>query len=638
MKPKFHLWLGISLSVLLCGIFLYVLIIYSQPMENETYDLSVVKELNEVESVDTCEELGWAVYIQTGETVTPLAFDGLGCFEGLPELGQTFYFSRVMQEELDAPTIQLNASNRNFSLFLDGVLIYTDCPEQDNRIGYLTLPMREWERKENVAVSLPEGYLGKTLTIAQSTPLYVDAPRMATRVIPAGVTLYCAYAYESALIAESFTTACTGAACYLFGLLLIALFIRRLFLGEFDWGMLFLALAVFLSMNVQIYNTSYSLQYFGIPVLISRAMLCQLAMIGVTLAFLSTQAPRLRAVCWGMAAIYAAASVLFILLGRSHPIGSNLFSLFVWHAYEVAGGLFIPIMLILSWFFRRKSDFFRYFAPLSLVGVLLYMGIQLLLPSRIEFITSLAQALKGKGLHRLSYHISVIMMLVSLAIVEVQALRREINLRTERRLMLEMSVMTQHRYQNLLRHNEEIMMLRHDMNRHFQILRQITADEKTAAYLDDLLGKNEKIRPFIQSGNDLLDTILCGRLSPAMDEGIRVELVRTDAPDTLPMTDADLCSLIMNLMDNAIAAARTAPNPMIKLDLHQKSGFFVFVCENSMSPAHAPAEKEKAVPKHGLGLKIVRQIAERYGLLLTMEEGEGSHKVSIAISLPQFSK
>ena len=114
------------------------------------------------------------------------------------------------------------------------------------------------------------------------------------------------------------------------------------------------------------------------------------------------------------------------------------------------------------------------------------------------------------------------------------------------------------------------MMLRHDMVKHFRVLRQTVTDEKSAAYLDELIGENEKIRPVVQSGNEMLDVILNSKLSAAADAGIAVELARTQAPDKLPLTDAELCSLIMNLLDNAVEAASAAgvKRRYIKLDMH----------------------------------------------------------------------
>lgn len=134
--------------------------------------------------------------------------------------------------------------------------------------------------------------------------------------------------------------------------------------------------------------------------------------------------------------------------------------------------------------------------------------------------------------------------------------------------------------------------------------------------------------------------VLSSRLSIAIDEGLQVEIVRAKTPETLPMSDADLCSLTMNPIDNVIEAARKsgAEHPWLKLDLHVKNNFFVFTCENSTDMSAIPAEKEETVPKHGLGLKIVRQIAERYDALLQTESAAETYKVSLALPLTQPSR
>lgn len=49
------------------------------------------------------------------------------------KLGRTFYFSRVLSEDVDSPTLRLDATISSVAVFLDGALIYTDCPELDNR-------------------------------------------------------------------------------------------------------------------------------------------------------------------------------------------------------------------------------------------------------------------------------------------------------------------------------------------------------------------------------------------------------------------------------------------------------------------------------------------------------------------------
>lgn len=225
-----------------------------------------------------------------------------------------------------------------------------------------------------------------------------------------------------------------------------------------------------------------------------------------------------------------------------------------------------------------------------------------------------------------------IMTAAALATALAEAARREITRRTEARLLAQRGELAQSSYEVLRRQHEQVMMLRHDMVKHFQVLRQTVTDEKAAAYLDELIGENEKIRPVIQSGNEMLDVILNGKLSAAADAGIAVELVRTQAPDKLPLTDAELCSLVMNLLDNAIegAAAPGVERPYIKLDCCVKEHFFAISCKNSTTVEHI--QKETA-PGHGLGLKIIKQIVARYDDLLETEYGTDYYRVNLAIPL-----
>ncbi|MEI3219966.1 MAG: GHKL domain-containing protein [Lachnoclostridium sp.] len=85
----------------------------------------------------------------------------------------------------------------------------------------------------------------------------------------------------------------------------------------------------------------------------------------------------------------------------------------------------------------------------------------------------------------------------------------------------------------------------------------------------------------VQSRNRTLDILLNAKLGEAAEKGIAVEILQADAPESLPLTDAELCALMMNLLDNAIRAASLWKNRSSVWILHQKDGFFVFVCENA---------------------------------------------------------
>ena len=133
----------------------------------------------------------------------------------------------------------------------------------------------------------------------------------------------------------------------------------------------------------------------------------------------------------------------------------------------------------------------------------------------------------------------------------------------------------------------------------------------------------------------MLDTILNGRLSAAIDAGVRVEIVKAEAPAKLPLTDADLCSLVLNLVDNAVAAAAAsgAMEPFLRLNIHVKGNFLAFVCENSAAQAAEVPAKKQTVPKHGLGLKIIRNITQRYEGMIDTEFEANAYRVRVVLPL-----
>ena len=214
----------------------------------------------------------------------------------------------------------------------------------------------------------------------------------------------------------------------------------------------------------------------------------------------------------------------------------------------------------------------------------------------------------------------------------VHAVQREIARRAELRSMAERERMALESYENMARQHREILMLRHDMKRHLAALRGMVSELRAVEYIDELTGEAEGIPGVVDTGNAMLDILLDSRLKDAQDAGIELELDRLQAPEQLPLTDAELSSLILNILDNAIAAA-TAPGvgkPWIRLDCHVKNDFFVFSCENSAAAGWM--EKEPA-ENHGLGKKIIERIVSRHGSLLRAEAGADSYRVTLAIPL-----
>lgn len=626
-RTLFHVFaLGICLA--LCLLFGCVLFVYTVPMQDASYDLSLIWEGEAPPEDWQYDQKGWTVFTQEEEQQTILTADGMGGFTGLQKPGQTFYFSRALSETLSSPTLRLDASNRGMAVFLDGELLYTDCPELDNRIGYLTLPMLDWDRIEYIVISLPPDYHGKTLTVAQATRLGErQEPKADPVVWPCSVQLYCGYSYESELISESFQTAIPATLCFGAGVLLLSAFLWQLFSGKPDCGLPFLALTTFLWSARQIAMSGFTYHYFGdLPV--DVADLSRLCSLTVLLLFLTSRLTGKRRIFF--AALTALLGIL-TLPAAVPDINSRVG--FTWQSIPEQIGFYAltGVLICIGWEWKRKHMFSRFFCPALLAGLAVSTACILAVPTlRREVGQQLVLGAYGYFLWKLM----ALTMAAAVFATLMEWIMKEINRRAETALLAQQYEIAQSGFENLRRHQEEVMMLRHDMKKHLTFLRQNVSDKGAVQYLDRLIGQQQALSPVVQSRNQALDIILSAKLGEAAAKGVTVEVVQSDAPKSLPLSDTELCALMMNLLDNAIHAAGKTEKPFLRLDMHQKDGFFVFVCENAAVPE--PPEKsaeKKDVMQHGLGMKIMKQIMKRHGNLMEVERLSGSCRVTVALPL-----
>ena len=207
-REKFVTRMGIraaalALCLALLCFFGGALLRYARPMEDVAYDFSLAWAGEAMPENWVYDQKGWSVFtLEDGER-NELTANAFGGFSGDAEPGGVFYFSRVLSEAVDAPTLQIDASERAIAVFLDGKCLYSD-GAMDAVIGEVELAELGWKRGAPLLVPLPGDYLGKELTIAQSAGATEGAP---STIYPCAVSLTCGYAYESGLIAESFGTA-----------------------------------------------------------------------------------------------------------------------------------------------------------------------------------------------------------------------------------------------------------------------------------------------------------------------------------------------------------------------------------------------------------------------------------------------
>lgn len=618
------------LSLILAVFCACILCIYVSPMEDLSLDLSLMVEEGFAD-IDPAnfDSKGWTVYTQEGSTKTELTPNGFGGYTGL-ELGQTFYFSRLMTEDLDSPTLQISTAEWNFVVFLDGEVIYSDYPEQKAAIGQLHLPVNEWVREEPITITLPADYHGKVLTIAQSFPEWTETGSVTAW--PASVRLYCGYAYESGLISETTQSTLIASAAFLLVLVLLAGFVL-----SGDWSILCLALVAIHWMADMLIGTSFHARYFPTNVNTVDAVLPLISTLGL-LCFLTLRSGKHGKYLWIPVAGYGLALVGNVLSLGLFPSFNSIFSPFVFLTNDLPVWLaFISLAMVMvmgAIWWRKENWFYRMFIPLAFAGIMVSWAVQIFFINKGFAWTLIVTSLASGQIHYLHTPFQTGITAAALLTAVAEVVKKELNRRAEKHLMEQRQELTMASFENLRRQHEEVMMLRHDMLRHFRTLHDMGGDERRTEYLSELIGQNQNIRPVVESGNEMLDIILNGKLSAAVDAGIRVEVPRAAAPAQLRLSDPDLCTLVMNIVDNAISAASKAEMPFMKLNIYEKAGYLVLLCENSFDPQAVETEvKKETVPKHGLGLKIIRNIVDKYEGVIREEAADGLFNIEIVIPM-----
>ena len=136
-------------------------------------------------------------------------------------------------------------------------------------------------------------------------------------------------------------------------------------------------------------------------------------------------------------------------------------------------------------------------------------------------------------------------------------------------------------------------------------------------YLGEYSAGADNLSPLNYCENYVVDVIL--RHFAALCARQEVELtVSARIPETLAVTDADICSLISNLLENALeACAYVAGKKRISITVKQVRSQLVLLVDNSFDGAAGMREgrflSRKRREREGVGLASVRAIAAKYG-------------------------
>ena len=159
---------------------------------------------------------------------------------------------------------------------------------------------------------------------------------------------------------------------------------------------------------------------------------------------------------------------------------------------------------------------------------------------------------------------------------------------------------------------------RHDLRHHLQYLSACMENgqlDQAQAYIHGICAEIEAQKVQAYCENETANLILSSFAGRCAKEGVGMD-VRTVLPPFLSISDSDLCVLLSNALENALNACRTLDGQrIVEVDAYEKEHKLFLQITN---PCGTDVVFEHGLPitnrpGHGVGVRSIRAIVERYG-------------------------
>lgn len=183
--------------------------------------------------------------------------------------------------------------------------------------------------------------------------------------------------------------------------------------------------------------------------------------------------------------------------------------------------------------------------------------------------------------------------------------------------------------------------VRHDLNNHVHIVKSLLEQkqyEEAKQYLETLQTTVDIFDFPIKTGNPVTDVIVNEKYREAGQKEIDFTSDFYFVPER--GVDAfDISIILNNALENAFEAARQSETPFVTLHSEQKKNAWLISMTNSCSVSLSfggdglPASHKEENGLHGLGLKNIRAVVEKYYGTFAIEQSDGEISVTVMLIL-----
>lgn len=221
-----------------------------------------------------------------------------------------------------------------------------------------------------------------------------------------------------------------------------------------------------------------------------------------------------------------------------------------------------------------------------------------------------------------------------------QSLRYEVSAEKELSKIQSMLTAQYDSYRNYQEVTDLINMKYHDLKHQIAGLRAEQDPQKRSLWIDQMEGELAAYQPERQTGNQVLDGVLDGKMPLIHNYQIEFTCV-ADGSLLKFMHVTDICTIFGNALDNAIEHVLLIPDPEKRIIHMEVSARKQFVyaeirnyCNQDVTIRNGfPITKKKDAKNHGFGIKSISYTVKKYNG--TVQFGVKDHFFSIRILIPK---
>ncbi len=193
----------------------------------------------------------------------------------------------------------------------------------------------------------------------------------------------------------------------------------------------------------------------------------------------------------------------------------------------------------------------------------------------------------------------------------------------EQKLLISRQMMDLEYYSQVQKLDDKHRTFIHDISHYLKTIGELARENKNSNIISILQDLNIQLENSVLSiycNNPVVNSILSEKLSIAERKGIPLDIYVEPGMGLLEISDADMITILGNLLDNALRAAENADEKSIQVRIYSDNeGFFhIIKISNSFNgnvvyteQGFQTTKEEKGL--HGIGIKSVEHTVEKYG-------------------------